>query len=101
MAPVSLRRDEKSVRRFPTVRRAWPYACLFAGAAALSAFTLLRGIGPHDEGLMLQAAARIADGQWPYRDFWFHYGPGQPVLLAPLALAAGLADRAPGARRDG
>jgi hypothetical protein len=67
------------------VRPAWPYACLFAFAAALSACTLLRGIGPHDEGLMLQAAARIADGQWPYRDFWWNYGPGQPLLLAPVA----------------
>src|SRR3954452_23821509 len=85
MAGGSLRADEKSVRRSPAVRRAWPYACLFAGAAALSACTLLRGIGPHDEGLMLQAASRIADGQWPYRDFWFNYGPGQPLLLAPVA----------------
>src|SRR3954451_12782928 len=58
---------------------------LFAAAAALSAFTILREIGPHDEGLMLQAAARIADdGQLPYRDFWWNYGPGQPFLLAPL-----------------
>src|SRR3954452_1541673 len=85
MAGGSLRADEKSVRRSPAVRRAWPYVCLFAGAAALSACTLLRGIGPHDEGLMLQAAARIADGQWPYRDFWWNYGPGQPLLLAPVA----------------
>jgi hypothetical protein len=67
------------------VRAAWPYICLFAAAAALSACTLLRGIAPHDEGLMLQAAGRIADGQWPYRDFWFNYGPGQPLLLAPVA----------------
>src|SRR3954449_3688466 len=85
MVAVSLRRDERSVRRFPAVRRAWPYVCLFAGAAALSACTLTRGIAPHDEGLMLQAASRIADGQWPYRDFWFNYGPGQPLLLAPFA----------------
>jgi hypothetical protein len=67
------------------VRSAWPYLLLFAFAAALSACTLLRGIGPHDEGLMLQAASRIADGQWPYRDFWWNYGPGQPLLLAPVA----------------
>ena len=30
---------------------------------------------------MLQAAARIADGQVPYRDFWWFYPPGQPLLL--------------------
>src|SRR4051794_18691665 len=85
MTGVCLRRDEKSVRRFPAVRALWPYPSLFAFAAVLSALTLTWGIGPHDEGLMLQAAARIADGQWPYRDFWFNYGPGQPLLLAPVA----------------
>src|SRR4051794_27326672 len=33
---------------------------------------------------MLQAAARIADGQVPYHDFWWFYPPGQPYLLAFL-----------------
>ena len=33
---------------------------------------------------MLQAAARIADGQVPYRDFWWFYPPGQPYLLGGL-----------------
>jgi hypothetical protein len=59
-------------------------ALLALGAAALSAFTILRGYGPHDEGLMLAWARRIADGQWPYRDFWSNYAPGQPLLLAAL-----------------
>jgi hypothetical protein len=59
-------------------------ALLAVGAAALSAFTIVRGYGPHDEGLMLAWARRIADGQWPYRDFWANYAPGQPVLLALL-----------------
>ena len=57
---------------------------LFAGAALLSALTMLDGIQPNDEGLMLQAAARIADGQVPYRDFWWFYPPGQPLLLGAL-----------------
>ena len=57
---------------------------LFVLAAALSGFTILRGISPHDEGLMLQAGSRIAAGQWPYRDFWTNYMPGQPLLLALL-----------------
>jgi hypothetical protein len=52
--------------------------------AALSGFTILQGISPHDEGLMLQAGARIASGQWPYRDFWLNYPPGQPLALAAL-----------------
>jgi hypothetical protein len=59
-------------------------ALLALGAVALSAFTILRGYGPHDEGLMLAWARRIADGQWPYRDFWANYAPGQPVVLAAL-----------------
>ena len=59
-------------------------ALLALGAAALSAFTILRGYGPHDEGVMLAWARRIADGQWPYRDFWSNYAPGQPLLLAGL-----------------
>jgi hypothetical protein len=71
------------------VSRAWGTAALFAAAAALSAFTILREIGPHDEGLMLQAAARVAAGEWPYRDFWFNYGPGQPLVLAGLWKAFG------------
>jgi hypothetical protein len=59
-------------------------ALLFAGAALLSSVTLLNGIQPNDEGLMLAAAARIADGQVPYSDFWWFYPPGQPYLLAGL-----------------
>jgi hypothetical protein len=57
---------------------------LFAGAAVLSAITMLDGIQPNDEGLMLQAAARIAGGEVPYRDFWWFYPPGQPLLLGAL-----------------
>lgn len=59
-------------------------AALFAAAAGLSAFTILRGYSPHDEGLMLEWAARVAHGQWPYRDFWSNYAPGQTVVLAGL-----------------
>ncbi len=57
---------------------------LFVVAAGLSAFTLLRLTSPHDEGLMLQAGTRIAHGQWPYRDFWTNYPPGQALVLAGL-----------------
>jgi hypothetical protein len=60
------------------------FALLYLGAAALSALTILDGIQPNDEGLMLQAVARIADGQVPYDDFWWYYPPGQPYLLAGL-----------------
>ena len=61
-----------------------PIALLFGGAAVISGITLLDAIQPNDEGLMLQAAARIADGQVPYSDFWWFYPPGQPYLLGGL-----------------
>jgi hypothetical protein len=59
-------------------------ALLFGGAAVISGITLLQAIQPNDEGLMLQAAARIADGQVPYSDFWWFYPPGQSYLLGGL-----------------
>jgi hypothetical protein len=62
---------------------------LLALAALLSGLTILDGVQPNDEGLMLQAAARIADGQVPYRDFWWYYPPGQPYLLGGLWAAFG------------
>ena len=64
-------------------------AVLVVAAAALAGFTILRGYEPHDEGLMLAWAGRVADGQWPYRDFWSNYAPGQTVVLAGLWKAFG------------
>jgi hypothetical protein len=51
-------------------------------AAAISGFTALRALDPYDEGHILLAARRIAQGEWPYADFTFPYGPGHPLLLA-------------------
>ena len=62
---------------------------LFAGGLFLSGLTILSGVQPNDEGLMLQAAARIADGQVPYGDFWWYYPPGQPYLLGGLSALLG------------
>jgi hypothetical protein len=62
------------VRRLPVA--------LWIGAALISAFTIRRYLEPFDEGLLLQAATRITDGQWPYADFGWGYGPGQPLLIA-------------------
>lgn len=64
-------------------------ALLLAAGLAVCSLTALRGIQPNDEGLMLQAAARIASGEVPYRDFWWYYPPGQPYLLAGLWDLAG------------
>lgn len=63
-------------------RRWWLPVALLAAGALISGFTILRGIDPFDEGLMLQAARRTADGQWVYRDFLWSYGPGNILLLA-------------------
>jgi hypothetical protein len=71
-------------------KRPWlRYGALAVLGALLSALTIRSGVNPHDEGLMLQAAARIADGQLPYRDFYANYGPGQYYLLAGLDLTFG------------
>jgi hypothetical protein len=57
-------------------------ALLFLATLLISAVTLRRTLDPFDEGLLLQAASRIAGGQWPYADFGWAYGPGQPLLNA-------------------
>src|SRR5262249_44241434 len=44
-------------------------ATLWLAAALVSGFTLLRYIGPLDEGILMQAATRMGSGQWPWRDF--------------------------------
>jgi hypothetical protein len=68
----------------PSRRTALVAIALFAGAALISGFTLLRAIDPFDEGLALQAARRVAGGEVPYSDFLWAYGPGAPYLLAAL-----------------
>jgi hypothetical protein len=57
---------------------------LFFAGAAISAFSILRGIDPFDEGLALQAARRVAGGEIPYSQFLWPYGPAHPYLLAAL-----------------
>ena len=57
-------------------------ALVAALALAWGAPTLRAGFeGPYDEGNILCAAVRVADGQVPYRDFWYLHGPGTPYLL--------------------
>src|SRR5919108_6124971 len=93
VAPARPRRPPRSAWRVSEANEAprgtsrpWlAPALLFFGAALIAAFTLLRGVDPFDEGLMLSAARRVGDGQLPYRDFLWSYGPGQPYLLAGVA----------------
>ena len=63
-------------------RRWGPGVALWVFGLGISLVTLKDWIQLNDEGLMLQAAARIANGEVPYRDFWWFYPPGQPYLLA-------------------
>jgi hypothetical protein len=57
---------------------------LFAAGLAISAFTILRRVDPFDEGIALQAARRVLQGQVPHRDFLWAYGPADPYLTAGL-----------------
>jgi hypothetical protein len=57
---------------------------LFVAGVLISGFTILRGVEPFDEGLTLQAARRVADGQVPYSGFLWAYGPTHVYLLALL-----------------
>lgn len=58
---------------------------LFVAGVLISGFTILRGVEPFDEGLTLQAARRVSEGQVPYSDFLWAYGPGHLYLLAGLS----------------
>ena len=75
-------RDGGRVSERPPLWRRWPGLLLWLAAALISGFTIWRGLEPFDEGFLLQAATRMADGQWPYGDFGWPYGPGQPLLVA-------------------
>ena len=37
----------------------------------------------------MQAATRMADGQWPWRDFGWSYGPGEPLVVMTLGKVFG------------
>jgi hypothetical protein len=62
---------------------------LWLAAAAISGFTLRRYIGPLDEGILMQAASRMAAGQWPWRDFSWAYGPGEPLFAMAVGKLLG------------
>jgi hypothetical protein len=59
---------------------------------ALASAVLALGLGlaagfrsiPFDEGFASYYGWRIAQGEWPYRDFWAYYAPGQFFVLGAL-----------------
>jgi hypothetical protein len=67
----------------------WRLALLFGLGALISGLTILDGINPNDEGIVLQAGARVADGELPYRDFYANYGPAQYYLAGALDAVIG------------
>lgn len=69
-------------RRVVATPRALVPAGLWLAVALVSGFTAWRYLEGFDEGLLLQAATRMTDGQWPWRDFGWAYGPGQPLVVA-------------------
>jgi hypothetical protein len=64
-------------------------ALLWLAGVAISGFTLRRNLGPLDEGILMQAATRMGDGQWPWRDFSWAYGPGEPLVVLAAIKAFG------------
>ena len=66
--------------------RWWGEIALVAAGAAVwyGVFYFGRGLDVPDEGLLLHAAERLAQGQVPYRDIYFIYTPGLQYTLALL-----------------
>ena len=88
-AALEYREPARGIVRVRPSRRMVAAIALFAAAALISGFTMLQAVDPFDEGLVLQAARRVAGGQVPYRDFLWAYGPAQPYLLGALSKVFG------------
>ena len=81
--------ERPAVTTPPPVRSTWAtwreLAVVALGAAAwYGGFYFGRGLDVPDEGLLLHAAERLAQGQVPYRDIYFIYTPGLQYTLALL-----------------
>lgn len=50
---------------------------------------LLASISAYDGGLAGGAGTQLLHGSLPYRDFWWLYGPGAPVVAALFTMALG------------
>ncbi len=53
----------------------WPYAVFLLLVALYSLLTLAHGFNATDEGYLLSAGARVAEGEAPYADFYFFRTP--------------------------
>ncbi len=65
------------------VERVTPLLVFLFSLAYLCVFLRYSSLEP-DEGILLQGAQRILDGQIPYRDFFSFYTPGSYYLLAAV-----------------
>jgi hypothetical protein len=61
----------------------WWFWLAFAFTVLFLQFLFMSyAIGLYDEGLVLYGSVRVLHGDFPYRDFWTMYGPGQFALFA-------------------
>src|SRR6266567_638527 len=65
------------------VERFTPLLVFVFSLTYLCAFLRYSSLEP-DEGILLQGAQRVLDGQVPYRDFFSFYTPGSFYLVAGL-----------------
>ena len=72
-----------AILRADFVERILPLLVFLVSLAYLCAFLRYSSLEP-DEGIVLQGAQRILDGQIPYRDFFSFYTPGSFYLVAAL-----------------
>jgi hypothetical protein len=68
----------------------WPYdvLILLIGLIA-SSYHVFSVVDVYDEGFANVAAMRLGYGDFPYRDFWTVYGPGNSVLLHTMHVLFG------------
>lgn len=58
-------------------------------AAVAAGANLLNPISSYDGGLVPSAATFILHGSIPYRDFWWLYGPGAPLIFSGITAILG------------
>jgi hypothetical protein len=67
-----------------TLLRWLTWFLLFIGTFLFVVLGSSRRINIYDEGLILEGANRVANGELPHRDFYANYGPAQFFVLAVL-----------------